>query len=193
MGTNYYARVLPSKERKEHLKKLIDENKFEEIEEEVQQMYGESTEYNPGSEIHLGKRSSGWKFLFNPNYERYYPLTKEGLMNFLKRDDVIIYSEYFLGNNGIYDYTDDPDNPHKEGEYLWTPEQFMDMALNWGKEDGWSGKEYEEYEKQRNGKFRMYNSYGDPREDYWKEKGYNPEYYNFFNDGMRWSTCCEFS
>ena len=26
-----------------------------------------------------------------------------------------------------------------------------------------------------------------------KEKGYNPKYYNFFNDGMRWSTCCEFS
>ena len=34
MGTNYYARIIPSKERKEHLKKLIDENKFDEIQEE---------------------------------------------------------------------------------------------------------------------------------------------------------------
>ena len=31
MSTNYYARIIPSKERKEHLKKLIDENKFNEI------------------------------------------------------------------------------------------------------------------------------------------------------------------
>ena len=60
-------------------------------------------------EIHLGKRSGGWKFLFNPNYERYYPLTKEGLMNFLKRDDVIIYTEYFSFRK---------DNPYSKYEVL---------------------------------------------------------------------------
>ena len=67
-------------------------------------------------------------------------------MNFLKREDVVIYSEYFNGDNHVYGYTDDPDEPHDKNEYLWTPEQFMNMALNWGKEDGWSGREYEEYE-----------------------------------------------
>ena len=71
MGTNYYARILPDKKKKKYLKKLIDENQFFKIQEVVQEMYGESGEYIPGAVIHLGKRSSGWKFLFNPNYERY--------------------------------------------------------------------------------------------------------------------------
>lgn len=193
MGTNYYARIIPSKERKEHLKKLIDEDKFDEIQDEVSQMYGSATEYNDGAEIHLGKRSGGWKFLFNPNFEKYYPLTKEGLMNFLKRDDVIIYSEYFAYNNGVYEYTDDPDDVHKDKEYLWTAKQFMDMALNWNKNDGLTGKEYEEGEYAEKYGFGSYRRYGDDREQYWIDKGYEPEYFNFFNDGMRWSTCCEFS
>lgn len=192
MGTNYYARIIPSKERKEHLKKLIDENKFDEIQKEVNQMYSSTTDYNDGAEIHLGKRSAGWKFLFNPNFEKYYPLTKEGLMNFLKRDDVIIYSEYFDLDNGKYEYTDDPDDVNKDGEYLWTPEQFMDMALNWNKDYGLTGKEYEEGEHAKKYGFGSYKRYGDDREKYWIDKGYEPEYFNFFNDGMRWSTCCEF-
>ena len=192
MGTNYYARIIPSKERKEHLKQLIDENKFNEIQDEVNQMYGSSTEYNDGAEIHLGKRSAGWKFLFNPNFEKYYPLTKEGLMNFLKRNDVIIYSEYFAYNNGKCEYTDDPDDVNKDGEYLWTPEQFMDMALNWNKDYGLTGKEYEEGEHAEKYGFGSYKRYGDEREGYWIDKGYKPEYFNFFNDGMRWSTCCDF-
>lgn len=195
MGTNYYARIIPSKKRKDYLKKLINEDKFIEIDNELESMYGRYSDdkTSEASEIHLGKRSAGWKFLFNPNYEKYYPLTREGLMNFLKREDVVIYSEYFNGDNHVYGYTDDPDEPHDNNEYLWTPEQFMNMALNWGKEDGWSGREYEEYEYEKTGKKGSYTKYGDERELFWKEKGYNPEYYNFFNDGMRWSTCCDFS
>lgn len=187
MGTNYYARILSTKERKEKLKKLIDEDKLDEIENLYQELYVDS-------EIHLGKRSAGWKFLFNPNYEKYYPLTKEGLMNFLKQDNVIIYNEYFNCDNGKYEYTEDPDSASEE--YLWTPEQFMEMAINWGNnpdKPGWSGREYEEWEKSRGNSLCTYIVYGDSHEDYWRKRGYNPEYYNFFNDGMRWSTCCDFS
>ena len=145
MGTNYYARILPTKERKEKLKKLIDEDKFHDVEEQFRELYEDA-------EIHLGKRSAGWKFLFNPNYERYYSLTKEGLMNFLKRDDVIIYSEYFSFKENVkyskYEYTDDPDSCKEE--YLWTAEQFMDMATNWGynNPEAWDGESYEKYAKQ---------------------------------------------
>ena len=187
MGTNYYARILPTKERKEKLKKLIDEDKLDEIANLYQELYVDS-------EIHLGKRSAGWKFLFNPNYEKYYPLTKEGLLNFLKQDNIIIYNEYFKDNDGKYEYSDDPDSVGTE--YLWTPEQFMEMAINWGNNPnnpGWSGREYEEWEKSRGNSLCTYIVYGDPHEDYWRKRGYNPEYYNFFNDGMRWSTCCDFS
>ena len=187
MGTNYYARILPTKERKEKLKKLIDEDSFDEIEDLYQELYVDT-------EIHLGKRSAGWKFLFNPNYEKYYPLTKEGLLNFLKQDNIIIYNEYFKNNDGKYEYSDDPDSASEE--YLWTPEQFMEMAINWGNNPnnpGWSGREYEEWEQSEHGRRPQYLMYGDSHEQYWRDKGYNPEYYNFFNDGMRWSTCCCFS
>lgn len=186
MGTNYYARIIPTKERKDKLKKLIDEDKFFDIELQFEELY-------KNAEIHLGKRSSGWKFLFNPNYEKYYPLTRKGLMNFLKQDNIIIYNEYFKCD-GVFKYTEDPDD--SKNEYLWTPEQFMDMALNWGNDPnkpGWSGKEYEEWERKEHGLYPQYLTYGDSREKYWRERGYSPEYYNFFNDGMRWSTSCEFS
>lgn len=186
MGTNYYARIIPTKERKDKLKKLIDEDKFFDIEEQFEELY-------KNAEIHLGKRSFGWKFLFNPNYEKYYPLTRKGLMNFLKQDNIIIYNEYFKCD-GVFKYTEDPDD--SKNKYLWTPEQFMDMALNWGNDPnkpGWSGKEYEEWERKEHGLYPQYLTYGDSREKYWRERGYSPEYYNFFNDGMRWSTSCEFS
>lgn len=192
MGTNYYARILPTLEEKENLKKLIDSDDFYAIEKEVQRLYGESTEYDKGAEIHLGKRSGGWKFLFNPNYERYYKLTKEGLKEFLNKPNVIIYSEYFNSGNGIMEYTDDPDEVTGE-EYLWTPQQFLDMAFNWGQPDGWDGESYEKWEMSRGRGYQEYTCYGNPREGHWREKGYNPSYYNFYNDGLRWSTCCEFS
>ena len=103
MGTNYYARILPTKERKEKLKKLIDEDKFHDVEEQFRELYEDA-------EIHLGKRSAGWKFLFNPNYEKYYPLTRKGLMDFLKQDNIIIYNEYFkYDNDRVFKYTENPD------------------------------------------------------------------------------------
>lgn len=193
MGTNYYARILPSVEQKENLKKLIDENKFDSILEEVQKMYGDNEYEETGAVIHLGKRSGGWKFLFNPNHEKYYPLTKEGLMNFLSREDVIIYNEYFSESYGKYEYTDNPDAANN-CEYLWTAKQFMDMAVNWGKKNGWDGESYEKWESEnRPGHYYGYSMYKDPHENEWIEKGYKPSYYNFYNDGLRWSTCCDFS
>ena len=30
-------------------------------------------------------------------------------------------------------------------------------------------------------------------EEFWIKLGYNPSYYNFYNDGLRWSTYCEFN
>lgn len=192
MGTNYYARILPTLEEKENLKKLIDSDDFYAIEKEVQRLYGESTEYDKGAEVHLGKRSCGWKFLFNPNYERYYKLTKEGLKEFLNKPNVIIYSEYFNSDNGIMEYTDDPDKANSK-EYLWTPQQFLDMAVNWGQPDGWDGESYEKWEMSRGRGYQGYAHYGDSWEGHWMKKGYNPSYYNFYNDGLRWSTCCEFS
>lgn len=189
MGTNYYARIIPSKARKSKLKQAIDEDRFDLIKELYNEMYSESNKYEEGSVIHLGKRSAGWKFLFNPNYERYYKLTKKSLMEFLSRPDIIIYSEYCDINNNKY--SNDPDKNNS----LWTPQQFMDMATHWGYDNNaWDGESYEKWELDKNPNYQGYERYGDRcNEKIWKEKGYNPSYYNFYSDGLRWSTCCEFS
>ena len=73
MGTNYYARILPSKERKDEIKKAIDDNDFNKIKQLIDKTYGRpyydiSENSFSGGEIHLGKRSCGWKFLWNPNW-----------------------------------------------------------------------------------------------------------------------------
>lgn len=119
MGTNFYARIIPAIEKQEELIKAIQDNDFDKIKTLVSTMYGSididySTDKIIGGEVHLGKRSGGWKFLWNPNiytrrkykieemqliiygYEgKYlYPLTKEGIKSFIEREDVVIYDEY---------------------------------------------------------------------------------------------------
>ena len=72
MGTNYYAVITPTKERKEHLKSVIDKGGSKEVKEEVESIFGRFSvdEYSgetSGNEVHLGKHSYRWKFLSNPN------------------------------------------------------------------------------------------------------------------------------
>ena len=119
MGTNFYARIIPTRKRKDALKELIDlSTDFRKIRDEVAATYGETNEYNwEGGEIHLGKRSGGWKFLWNPNvYVKrnghtekeelesghtvfrfveepnsliyLYPLTKEGIREFINKESI---------------------------------------------------------------------------------------------------------
>ena len=127
MGTNYYAHILPTQEKKQHLKELIDSDKFNDVREMIGEMYDTiSPDYNGGfvgGRVHLGKRSGGWKFLWNPNcyvqenghteWVEYgngarsghfvvdgremvylYPLTQEGLKKFIYQDNIVIYDEY---------------------------------------------------------------------------------------------------
>ena len=116
MGTNFYARIIPTKERKEKLKKLIDEDDFSAIKEEVGAMYATIGEYcHEGGVVHIGKRSGGWKFLWNPNWyeednghydtdtkewipnptiKKFYDLNRASILEFLKRDDVRLFDEY---------------------------------------------------------------------------------------------------
>jgi len=65
-----------------------------------------------GINIHLGKRSSGWKFCWNFHDNKYYS-NKEELLSFIRSGRVI--NEY--------------------SEEL-TPEEFITMALEWGEPDG---------------------------------------------------------
>lgn len=68
--------------------------------------------------VHLGKRSSGWKFLWNWNDSKYYS-NKEELVKFVRSGRVV--DEYGR------------DIP---------VEEFLKMSFEWGQEDGWDDETY---------------------------------------------------
>ena len=130
MGTNYYR--IPSQsemeERKQKLEKRISEMKmtvddvergFHSLPTEDEWSYDSLwTEFVEGTRVHLGKRSSGWKFLWNFNNNKYYK-DKESLMDFINSGRVV--NEY--------------------SEEL-SHEEFINMALEWGQPDGWDLEDY---------------------------------------------------
>jgi hypothetical protein len=75
-------------------------------------------EFLDGTNVHLGKRSGGWKFLWNWNDSKYYK-TKEELFKFIRSGRVV--DEY--------------------GRVI-DQEEFIQMALEWGQEDGWDIETY---------------------------------------------------
>ena len=210
MGTNYYARILPSKKRKDEIKKAIDDNDFNKVNQLIDKTYGipiyDFIEGNfSAGVVHLGKRSAGWKFLWNPNWYKmakghteekvndngsktihwvddgydvfkFYDLTKESIKAFIDREDVEIYNEY----------------DEKQDK-----EEFYEMAMNWGYDkdnEGWDGDSYEEFEKKQKSRDTPMD-YKTDYCDFLTELGFKLNKYNtdFYSDGMRFSTCTEFS
>ena len=187
MGTNYYARIIPREKDKQALKEAIDTNNYDAIENMVSELYSSLNEYtHKGGEIHLGKSSCGWKFLWNSNVHEYcdgyfddnnkfipvyktwtlYELTKKGIKDFIFRKDVIIYDEY--------------------GE-VQDKEDFLNWVFN---KEGIDGKEY-----YTNPKYNAHSYWGDSEEAIRRFKilGFKPEYGEFYSDGLRFSTSINFS
>jgi hypothetical protein len=201
MGTNYYTHIIPSHERKKELYDAIEANDFPLINKLTEEMYGDlrkdcDNKETIGGVVHLGKRSRGWKFLWNPNvfvirhghsemsngtYKWIeepstpiytYPLTKQGLHDFIFREDVLIYDEY----NELQD-----------------KEEFWQMALSWGYDndnEGWDAAGYEkEYHK------HIYPVTGELT-DLLKAEGYqftSMSNSDFYSDGLRFAGYTDFS
>ena len=186
MGTNYYARIIPKEEDKQKLKEAIDNNDYNTIESMVKQMYSSLDEYShKGGEIHLGKASCGWKFLWNSNVHEYcngfydknnhfvpvykswklYELTKQSITDFIMRDDIEIYDEY--------------------GD-LEDKQEFLEYALN---KDGIDNKEY-----YTNPEYEAGYCYPESEESLrrFKNLGFTPEYGEFYSDGLRFATSIDF-
>ena len=83
MGTNFYIRQKIKDEDKKAIRDLLDKDDMEGVKN-----YAEE---HP-NEIHIGKRSYGWKFLWDAHEFRYFKPTKESLHEFLRAHD--IYDEY---------------------------------------------------------------------------------------------------
>ena len=75
-------------------------------------------EFSDSVKVHLGKRSMGWKFLWNFNDNKYFK-DKESLLKFIRSGRIV--DEY--GNE-------------------MNQEKFIDIALSWGKEDGYDSETY---------------------------------------------------
>jgi hypothetical protein len=109
MGTNIYARVNPPKAEREKfvlkVKAIVDSDELFMF-SKLDYLLQEYKEEYP--EVHLGKRSYGWQFLWAPN-PKWYDNTKASINDFLHRDDVVLFNEY--------------------GEYL-TPEQVWEEYAN---------------------------------------------------------------
>lgn len=80
-----------------------------------------------GTNIHLGKRSGGWKFCWNFHDKKYYS-NKEGLLNFIRNGRVV--DEYGEEQN---------------------VEEFITMALEWGQPDGLVANEIYRLKERANG------------------------------------------
>ena len=137
MGTNYY-RIPTEQEMQVRKQKLqsriltmpVDVNSIEQGFRYIANPNDEWSslslwdEFIDGTNVHLGKRSSGWKFCWNFHKEKYYK-DKESLLNFIRTGRVV--NEY--------------------GEEM-NVEEFITMALEWGEPNGLVADE--KYFKQRN-------------------------------------------
>lgn len=163
MGTNYY-RIPKTSETIERFQKLhvaIQDldlvspsdtlNEFRNIQDPDDEwsMMNPWDRFVNGLKVHLGKRSSGWKFLWNWNSRKYYA-NKEELLKYIRSGRVV--NEY--------------------GE-LQDTEEFIQMALDWGKENGY---DLETYQK----------NHPEHRRHWYTEK--HEEYI----DGLRVSTSTDF-
>ena len=123
MGTNFY-RIPTEAEILARKQKLIDNiNNLDlsasSVEDgfrvEVEDSWERSScwdDFIEGTSIHLGKRSSGWKFCWNFHNNKYYS-NKEELLSFIRSGRV------------VDEYGEEQD-----------VNQFILMSLNWGEPDG---------------------------------------------------------
>jgi len=86
MGTNYYLKRIPTKEEIEQCHKLLDEGKIEEsdvFKEEYGTPYLLAVLEKITEEIHIGKKSGGWRFLFQI-HQKLYGKSIESCLDFLE-------------------------------------------------------------------------------------------------------------
>ena len=123
MGTNYY-RIPQASEMDERKFNLLEKIKNLDLspgniecgfDEPIDDQWGRENPWGifiDGTNIHLGKRSSGWKFCWNFHKDKYYS-NKEELLSFIRSGRI------------VDEYGDEQD-----------VEEFITMALEWGEPDG---------------------------------------------------------
>lgn len=119
MGTNYYRvpTVAEMEQRKEKLQNRVAEMDLSpanikrgfpvEGQEDLFDQYNPWDEFTQDTQVHLGKRSGGWRFCWNFHDNKYYS-TKEELFKFIRSGRV------------VDEYGEEQD-----------PAEFIKMAIEW--------------------------------------------------------------
>ena len=109
MGTNFYAKRLPTRSRKDRLYKIvydqmdvvkivkmIDDGEFYAARNHINDFAEdfEKEAKNVEERVHIGKRSCGWQFLWHWHGGQYYDKTLESIRAFLSDPDIVIEDEY---------------------------------------------------------------------------------------------------
>lgn len=101
MGTNFYCKKIDRKRREEfsenldylcsYIKHKINDPCID-LKEKIQEFLEDNFEFE--QEIHLGKRSYGWQFLWDYHNGKYFNPNLESIKGFLLQKDIVIYDEY---------------------------------------------------------------------------------------------------
>ncbi len=196
MSTNYYLRHRPPLKKINELKMLIEFSKqgvyFDKILKLAHEIYDTPGKYESKENwgvLHIGKRSAGWKFQWCPNlievfnsyidkdgkyvssreYKFRYPLTKQGLTDFIMQEDILVMDEC------------------KECQ---DKAEFLKMAFNWEKNGGLDSLTY-----RAKGEDMIKYSFESEQQKF-KDLGFNflsPYQSDFCSDGLRWTVFDDFS
>lgn len=156
---------IPTEDDIQKINELTTQRLFDELQNYVTEM---------NEEIHIGKRSGGWKFLFNHQDGKYFdPQHQESLKAWLDNPFYKIVDEY--------------------GEE-YTFEEFWQMTREWdaNPRNKWDSTSYNEYERSQ-GKYYDTSCSRDVANRIYEMFGVRPLYYDFWLDGLRYSTSTEFS
>ena len=151
MGTNIYMRKIPKAERKKELTDLIAkqyQQRIDSIKDDIGRCPGEvdrsldkdidSLREQIYEEIHIGKCSRGWKFLFAPN-PQFYQERKDSVLAFIHSEGWTLMDEY--------GETIDPDKfweeyvtPHENG---FTSTTYHEWQIQQGEANQCDGSSHE--------------------------------------------------
>lgn len=88
MGTNFYYKIPIAKRKQEELKGMITEDpSFYELKDAIE-------EIEKSHNIHLGKRSYGWQFLWDFHNGKFYASNLDSIKHFLDNGGGYIEDEY---------------------------------------------------------------------------------------------------
>lgn len=79
MGTNFYIKKYMTPEQKKEVIEKINNDQYDEVRDIIDEV----------KDIHIGKRSGGWKFLWDANDFKYFKPTKESLIEWLKSGQIV--------------------------------------------------------------------------------------------------------